>query len=307
MKTKYELLDSAMYLYPSHAPKTLKYKKVSVRLIILLAILGGVLCYTHYRTYQRDFRSRVREMTKHAWDGYYKYARDSAELRPVTHAGYNWTALPLYINAVDSLDTLFLMGLTKEYEQAKEIVRTKLHFDHLDFQINIFETNIRILGGLLGAYELDADPLFIEKAVQLADRILPAFDTKSGIPVVEYNLATGEMGSQIVNIASVGTLQLELQYLSDITGNPEYQDKALYALEQLMNLPKDIPGLFPQLVNVEKMKFETPLMYTIGAGSDSFYEYLLKLYLSTGNEKFKNWFVSSSTVSKISFRQLKSI
>lgn len=88
-----------------------------------------------------------------------------------------------------------------------------------------------MIGGLLSAYHLSLeDPLYLEKAVDLADRILPAFDTPSGLPQTMINLATGEAVANkefpgLVSTAEVATLQLEFRYLSHLTGKEVYWQK----------------------------------------------------------------------------------
>jgi len=89
-----------------------------------------------------------------------------------------------------------------------------------------------VLGGLLSAYHLSSgDTLYLEKAVDLADRILPAFDSSSGLPQSMVNLGTGRGipnadFPSLVSTAEVATLQLELRYLSYLTGNDVYWRKA---------------------------------------------------------------------------------
>ena len=94
------------------------------------------------------------------------------------------------------------------------------------------QTTIRVLGGLLTAYHLsDEDPIFLEKAKDLADRLMPVFDTPSGLPRSLVNLAQKKGYDEpqmpnIVSTAEAATLQLELRYLSFLTGEDEYWDKA---------------------------------------------------------------------------------
>lgn len=90
------------------------------------------------------------------------------------------------------------------------------------------QTTIRVLGGLLSVYHLsDEDPLYLEKAVELADRILPAFQTYIGLPLPMVNLGkkVGVFDKDLrglVSTAEVSTLQLEFRYLSHLTGNEIY-------------------------------------------------------------------------------------
>jgi mannosyl-oligosaccharide alpha-1,2-mannosidase len=239
--------------------------------------------------------NKVKSMTRKAWSSFYKYARDSDELKPLSKKGYNWTRETMHYTAVDSLDTLYIMGLETEYQQAKDIVLS-MRFDKIDYQISHFETTIRSLGGLLAAYELDGDHRFIEVAVDLADRLLRAFDTPTGIPYSHIDLKDGSKRGGLVSVASAGTLQLEFQYLSDITGNPIYQDTALYVYEQLHWMEKEKEGLFPTYLNISKLEFFDHIQFGIGPENDSFYEYLLKIYLSTGHEKFRRWYQMAADV-----------
>ncbi|CAI5980140.1 unnamed protein product [Closterium sp. NIES-65] len=152
----------------------------------------------------------------HAWKGYRQYAWGMDELQPRTKTGANHFG-GLGLTIVDSLDSLYLMGLTKEFNEAKSWVHPpsksapipllflsflplpplsaswvheKLFFEH-DYDANVFETTIRILGGLLSAYDLSGDPMLLAKAKELADKLLPAFTTPTGIPLAFVNLASG--------------------------------------------------------------------------------------------------------------------
>lgn len=124
------------------------------------------------------------------------------------------------------------------------------------------QTIIRILGGLLSAYYLtsthtnsvyhDDSNLFLEKALDLSDRLLPLFDTPSGIPYSFIDLATRKAYPDADNggmssLAEAGTLQLEFKYLSEISGNPMYEEKAEHVM---MLLDKQMPaeGVAPVLM-----------------------------------------------------------
>lgn len=79
------------------------------------------------------------------------------------------------------------MNLTSEKLEAKSLIFKKLDLD-ADITISVFETTIRILGGMLSAYELDGDRKWINLSVTLADKLLPAFQTPHGIPLQSVNL-----------------------------------------------------------------------------------------------------------------------
>lgn len=94
------------------------------------------------------------------------------------------------------------------------------------------QTTIRVLGGLLSTYHLSGnDALYLEKAQELAHRILPVFDTPSGLPLSMVNLAKREGVSDVdnrgfISTAEAATLQLEFKYLSLLTDEEIYWEKA---------------------------------------------------------------------------------
>ena len=127
---------------------------------------------------------------------------------------------------MDSLDTILLMGLAKEFEEAKAWVRDELDSDQ-DGEVNLFETTIRVLGGLLAAYDQSSKNTgFLNKAVDLADRLMDAFETPSGIPYASVHLGERRgVPSQDRGISStseVATVQLEFKYLSYLKGEEKY-------------------------------------------------------------------------------------
>lgn len=235
-------------------------------------------------------QERVRAMAKHVWSGYKKYAWGDDEIHPVSKTGKNWTDVSYLFTPIDSLDTLFIMGLEREYKEAKDLVLAKLDIDLSNSKShNHFELVIRVLGGLLSAFELDPDARYLELAVKVADRLLVAFDSSSGLPPQYILFQTGKGVGQQACMASVGTLQLEFQFLSDLTGNPIYQEKALavYDILRKMNAKDPIPGLYHDSLSISNPPIFTETQkYGIGGNIDSFYEYLLKMYISTNEESF---------------------
>lgn len=118
-------------------------------------------------------RDKIRDAMLFVWNSYRQYAWGQDELKPVSKTGsQNWGGMG--VTLVDSLDTLWLMGLHKEFDEAKKWVQTSLTFDHAG-AVSVFETTIRELGGLLSAYDLSGDKVFLDKAKLLGDRLMPAF------------------------------------------------------------------------------------------------------------------------------------
>ena len=125
-------------------------------------------------------------MMKDAWENYKDYAWGANELAPVSKRGRNggdiFGSTNMGASIIDALSTLHIMGLDEEFELGRNWTATAFNFNSVCNSVSVFETTIRFLGGLLSAYALSKDPIFLEKAVQVADALLPAFDTPFGIP-----------------------------------------------------------------------------------------------------------------------------
>ncbi|XP_044270175.1 endoplasmic reticulum mannosyl-oligosaccharide 1,2-alpha-mannosidase [Tribolium madens] len=219
---------------------------------------------------------------KHAWQGYKQFAWGHDHLKPITEGYSDWFGLGLSI--VDAIDTIYIMGLTKEYKEAREWIEKHLHFD-VNRDVNLFEVTIRVLGGLLSIYHLTQDRMFITKAVDLADRLLPSFESESGIPYSDVNLFTRKAHapkwSPDSSTSEVTTIQLEFRDLSRITGNPKYENAVSKVSFHIHNLEKK-DGLVPIFINANTGQFRSYATITLGARGDSYYEYLLKQWLQTG-------------------------
>ena len=109
---------------------------------------------------------------------------------------------------VDALDTMVLMGLTDEAREDRELIDKQLSFDK-DIYVKNFEITIRLLGGLLSSYELTGDKRLLELADDLGTRLLPAFNSPTGMPYVFVNLKTGEARGVESNPAEIGSLLIE--------------------------------------------------------------------------------------------------
>ena len=131
---------------------------------------------------------------------------------------------------IDALDTKHIMGLTSEYEHARLSIADSLSFDQSGL-LNAFEVTICVLGGLLSAYYLSLNPLFLDKTANLTNCTMPIFETSSGIPISFIDLK--ERVAHIDNdsnrwssLSEVATLQLELQYLGHLTDDYTYWQAA---------------------------------------------------------------------------------
>jgi mannosyl-oligosaccharide alpha-1,2-mannosidase len=233
----------------------------------------------------RERREKIKNGMKFVWEGYRKYAWGKDELKPLSNRGQNnWGGMG--VTLVDSLDTLWVMGLKDEFYEARDWVRDQLSFDHVG-TVSVFETTIRELGGLLAAFDLSKDEVFLSKAKALGDKLIKAFNTRSGIPTAMIGLSRGSpsngwAGSNAI-LSELGTLQVEFRYLSQHTGNPEYERTAMKPM-QLMAHKKSMNGLYPIKVRIDDGSF-ADTMVTFGALGDSFYEYLLKVWIQGGKKE----------------------
>ncbi|XP_061918293.1 mannosyl-oligosaccharide 1,2-alpha-mannosidase IA [Entelurus aequoreus] len=229
-------------------------------------------------------REKVKEMMKFAWDNYKLYAWGKNELRPLTKNGHvgNMFGSLRGASIIDSLDTLYLMGLLDEYHHAKEWVETSMDLTS-NGEASVFEVNIRYVGGLLSAYYLTGEEMFKTKVLELGQKLLPAFNTPTGIPRGVINLGSdnswswgwASAGSSI--LAEFGTLHLEFVHLSQLSGDPVYKEKVMNIRKVLNKIDKP-QGLYPNFLSPVSGNWVQHHV-SIGGLGDSFYEYLIKSYL----------------------------
>src|SRR5689334_20697976 len=79
---------------------------------------------------QPQMAARVKQEFLHAWQGYKRYAWGHDELKPLSKSYKDWYSTSLYMTPVDAMDTMYLMGLGKEADEARELVASHLTFDH---------------------------------------------------------------------------------------------------------------------------------------------------------------------------------
>jgi mannosyl-oligosaccharide alpha-1,2-mannosidase len=231
---------------------------------------------------QTDFdrREEVRREFVHAWSAYKKYAWGMDDLHPLSRKGSNGYGLGLTL--IDALDTIIIMDLDKDYEECKKWIKNLDVKNSLSVDVNVFEVTIRVIGGLMSGYYLKKEKLFLEKALMIADALIVAFDTTTGIPKSSVNLVTGHasnpswLGSS-TSLSEAGTIQLEWQTLSRASGNTKYAEKADRASEALYKVHRP-KGLYTRFVDTELGHLSDGVI-TLGARVDSVYEYFLKQYI----------------------------
>lgn len=227
---------------------------------------------------------RVKAETRHAWQGYKRHAWGHDALKPLSAKPHDWYGESLLMTPVDALDTLILMGLDKEAKEAQELIAAKLSFDR-DLEVQNFEITIRLLGGLLSGYQMTGDERLLKLAEDLGKRLLPVFESKTGLPYTHVNLRTGKVSGKVSNPAETGTLLLEFGTLSKLSGDPVYFDKAKRALVATYERRSKI-GLVGAAIDVETGEW-TRADSHIGGGIDSYYEYLYKCWLLFGDADCK--------------------
>jgi ER degradation enhancer, mannosidase alpha-like 2 len=240
--------------------------------------------------------ARVRTEFLHAWAGYKKYAWGHDDLRPLAKTPHDWYGQPLLLTQVDALDTLILMGLKDEAASTKDYIVRNLSFDQ-DAYVQNFEVTIRLLGGLLSAYQLTGDRRLLHLAEDLGNRLLPVFDSPTGLPYRFVNLRTGKVQGQETNPAEAGTLLIEFGTLARLTRRPVFYEKAKRALVEVYRRRSPL-GLVGTHINVETGAWTDPDSHVSGE-IDSYYEYLLKCWLLFGDEDCKRmWDESHAAVNK---------
>ncbi|VEN34914.1 unnamed protein product [Callosobruchus maculatus] len=254
----------------------------------LLLFIANISCAV--RTYTKDdlvkLREEVREMFYHAYDSYLKYAYPYDELRPISCDGVD-TYGSYSLTLIDALDTLAVMGNYSEFQRVVDILSAKTDFD-ANINVSVFETNIRIIGGLLSAHLLSnkagiklepgwpCNGPLLRLAEDVAKRLIVAFDTKTGMPYGTVNLHSGVPKGEttVTCTAGVGTFIVEFGALSRLTGDPLYEEVALNALYALFDHRSQL-GLFGNHIDIDSGRW-TAQDAGIGSGVDSYFEYLVK-------------------------------
>ncbi|USP74330.1 glycoside hydrolase family 47 protein [Curvularia clavata] len=238
---------------------------------------------------QEERRLAVKKVFKKSWASYRSKAWMKDALKPIS-GGYvdqfsGWAA-----TLVDSLDTLWIMGMRDEFYEAVEAVGTIDFGASTSGRVNTFETCIRYLGGLLAAYDLSGHEVLKEKAIEVGDLLYVAFNTENGMPVDFIDFETAKTGeglvveNQVVS-ASPGTITLEFSRLSQITANDKYYAAASRLMDVFhkdQNATK-LPGMWPMMVSMRNQDVVSGYQFTIGGNADSLYEYLPKAYALLGS------------------------
>lgn len=229
----------------------------------------------------------VRAEFKWAWDHYVDRAWGKDEINPVSGTSQSFfiEGQDLGLSLVEALDTLWIMELDDEFQAGVDWVKSSLDFD-VNGDAQVFETNIRLVGGLLSAYLACEDPVLLQKAKDLADRLMKAFDASPhGLPYRYVNLRTGAVRDPETNLAEIGTYIAEFGMLSRLTGEPRYHEAARRAMLHALSLRSPI-GLMAANIHAETGGF-TSRNASIDVYADSFYEYLWDAWELFGDRELK--------------------
>ncbi|KAI0148078.1 glycoside hydrolase family 47 protein [Hypoxylon sp. NC0597] len=239
-------------------------------------------------TIRRKRQETVKKAFTRCWESYKAKAFMSDELAPIsgeskdTFGGWGATL-------VDSLDTLWIMSMREEFEEAVAAAAdVNFRTSSLD-SVNAFETTIRYLGGFLSAYDLSGDQRLLRKAREVGDMLYKAFDTPNRMPITRWDFDyAAQEGQQIAPstalLAEVGSLCMEFTRLSVITGDPKWFD----ATERIREVFEEqqgtsrLPGMWPFTLNPREKRFNFDNTFGLGALADSTYEYLPKMYALMG-------------------------
>ncbi|KAM0428542.1 hypothetical protein ACHAPT_006902 [Fusarium lateritium] len=231
-------------------------------------------------------RDAVRDEFLRGWSAYKEHAWMRDELMPVSAKWKDsfggWAA-----TLVDSLDTLWIMGLHEEFDEAATAAATLNWGERRDGAIDLFKMTTRHLGGLLGAYELSGQHALLKKATELGEMLYIAFDTPNRIPSLWLDFNEAENGTQIAGnhdpSAAPASLVMEFTRLSQLTGDSKFYDAAdrvTQFLHKVQNSTK-LPGMWPIYLDFEHQAVEDNT-FTLGALADSMYEYLIKMHALLG-------------------------
>ena len=249
----------------------------------------------------------VKESFLHSWNGYKQHAWGQDEVAPVSGAFRSsfggWGA-----TLVDTMDTLLIMGLKDEFEMCIEHVKRIDFTTNSEDQLNVFETTIRYLGGMLAAYDLSDGRyrILLDKARELGEMLYAAFDTPTHMPQARWDWKKTARGGEIepsgsTLLAEIGSLTVEFTRLSQLTGDFRYFDAVQRIAEEMewaQNTTK-IPGLWPTIVNAKDISWEYN-HFTMGGMADSTYEYLTKQYMMLGgrDQKYRHMYEEAIEAAK---------
>lgn len=263
----------------------MKRKIIVNSLCVVMAFIASTALLNSCSSEKEQYAERVKEAFLKGWNAYHDYAWGMDAANPISKSGHNWYSKSLLMTPVDAYSTMCLMNLTEQKAEAKKLILDSLDFD-CDMYVQQFEIAIRIMGGLLSAYQLDGDPRFLQLAEDLGKRMIPVFDSPTGMPYRLVNLHTGEVSGNVTNPCEIGSMLLEYGMLSKLTGNPEYYEKCKRGIVAVYER-RGKTGLVGSNIDVETGEWTNRTSH-ISGGIDAYYEYLLKGWLLFNDQDLKD-------------------
>lgn len=260
---------------------------------------------------RQELREEVRELFYHGFNSYMDFAFPEDELQPLScrgrgsdkinpgNIGINDVCGDFALTLIDTLDMLPILGDQAGFERAVRDVIDTVTFD-VDSKVQIFEATIRLLGGLLSAHQYASDKRLnssiawydnelLNLALDLGNRLLPAFDSPTGIPYPRINLKYGLAGlpnGETTETCAAGAASLVLEFaaLSRLSGLPIYENVAITAFKAIWERRLEL-GLVGNTIDAQTGAW-TSSFTGVGAGIDSFYEYALKAWVMLDDNYF---------------------
>lgn len=281
-------------------------RRLPLAMLLTLLVIGGGQAHAVERWEEVSqeealaLRNEARSMFMRTFRAYMDWAFPKDELKPLSCDGED-TLGGYSVTFIDSLDSIAIVGGNATmFAEAVRWAERNLSFD-VDRTVSVFETNIRVLGGLLTAHLLATDPKtgysvdgysdgLLDLALDLGKRLLPAFETPTGIPYGSINLKRGveEDENPITSTACAGTLSLEFGFLSRLSGDERFEKAALRSMRALWSRRSPL-GLVGAHIHTHTGEW-TQADAGVGTAIDSFYEYLLKAYVLFGEEEYLHVF-----------------
>lgn len=233
----------------------------------------------------------VRAELLHTWRAYRRLAWGHDELLPVSGGASEFfdPAHPVGLTIVEALDTLFFMGLDAELAEGTAWVRDHLDFRAVSVPVQVFETNIRMVGGLLSGHLVTGDRVLLAKAKEIADILMPAFErSPTGAPYRFVNPATGEVSGPENFLAEIGTIITEFGTLSRLVGDQRYYNAAKKALKAVFDRRSAL-DLVGTTLNVETGAWVNPTA-SVHPPVDSYFEYLFDGWDLFRDRDLRTWF-----------------
>ncbi|MBF6044608.1 hypothetical protein GO001_05135 [Streptomyces sp. NRRL B-1677] len=246
------------------------------------------------RRAERPDRAKAQEIRAefgHAWEGYKRFAWGHDEVLPVSgrHREFFAQSHPVGLSIIEAVDTLHLMELDDEVERCVAWIKDNLDFD-VDADFQVFESTIRLVGGLLSGYLATGEKELLGLCTDLADRLLPAFTASpTGMPYRYVNLRTGRVRGATLPLAEIGTNVLEFGALSRLTGDARYRRAAEGALRAVVQRRSSL-NLLATRMDVETGRWADRESVAVNPPADSFYEYLWGAWVMFGDEECRDWF-----------------